>query len=215
MKFNILFFVFMTIGLVIIAQSDTVIKTPIYTSYYSMNLKAPLMVTYKLVNGGGKCSRTGMNFKLDSAFKKTAHPIDYKESGFDKGHLANAEDFASNCKMEELTFRYYNCFPQTPDLNRGSWAVLEEKIRDLSQNNDTLFVLTGGFYNNRKIGNGVSVPDTCWKLVYHLRTKTYKSCTIFTNTNDPFQKELNPVVLNVILKQRYNLDITKIIKKTN
>ena len=197
------------ISSIVFGQTDTIIKNEAYTSYYSYKFKAPLLVVYKLVNGGGDCKREGMDFKSDGL--NTAHDADYKGTGYDKGHLANAEDFANNCKYEELTFRFYNCYPQTPELNRGPWRTLESEVRDLSKS-DTLIVFTGGFYNNNKIGKGVSVPDTCWKVVYSVKNKNYKYSNIFTNTKNPTYKFINIYVLNYLLKQRYGLDITKIVK---
>lgn len=200
---------FLFISTIILAQTDTIIKNEAYTSYYSYKMKAPLLVVYKLSNGGGDCKRDGLDFK--TAGLKTASDTDYKGTGYDKGHLANAEDFAYDCKLDELTFRFYNCYPQTPELNRGSWRTLESEVRDLSKN-DTLLVFIGGFYNNNKIGKDVSIPDTCWKVVYHIKTKTYKYSNIFTNTKNPTYKFINIYVLNYLLKQRYGLDITKIVK---
>lgn len=40
---------------------------------------------------------------------KCATDKDYLNSGYDAGHLANAEDFAFDRYKEEKTFRYYNC----------------------------------------------------------------------------------------------------------
>src|SRR5207248_7160427 len=83
------------------------IKTPILVSHFSQKLKEPLYVTYALYKGGGDCSRSGMRFKNDVARIQTATANDYAHSGFDIGHLANAEDFASNCAKERMTFVFY------------------------------------------------------------------------------------------------------------
>ena len=47
--------------------ADTVIKTGIYTSYYSYTLKEPLYVTYSLTKGGSELKVTvasGQKFKM-------------------------------------------------------------------------------------------------------------------------------------------------------
>src|SRR5688500_6980860 len=74
---------------------DTVLDKGIYQSFFNYKLKEPLYVFYKLSKGGGPCDREeeGFDFKVDE-FKKTATGGDYAGSGYDKGHLANAEDFA-------------------------------------------------------------------------------------------------------------------------
>src|SRR5436853_110152 len=75
-------------------QVDTVIKTGIYKSYFCYSLKEPLYVTYTLYKGGGGCDRDEQGFNFKKCGVQTASDADYSGSGYDKGHLANAEDFA-------------------------------------------------------------------------------------------------------------------------
>ncbi|MEI9921656.1 MAG: DNA/RNA non-specific endonuclease [Bacteroidota bacterium] len=99
---------------------------------------------------------------------------------YDKGHLANAEDFAFDCHSDELTFRYYNCLPQTANLNRGLWKRNETDIRKWSQN-EKLYIICGGLFGSKKIGN-VLVPSYCWKVVQSVDTKEVLFCGWFSNT---------------------------------
>ena len=128
-------------------QVDSVIVTDIYTSYVSFSLHEPLYVKYKLYKGGGACKRKGLSFKT-AGFREGAKPKDYKGNGYDEGHLANAEDFAGDCKKENETFRFYNCLPQTPKLNRGIWKTWETDIRKESQT-DSLLIFCGGAFDLR------------------------------------------------------------------
>lgn len=141
---------------------------------------------------------------------------DYKKSGFDEGHLANAEDFANNCPYEESTFRFWNAMPQTPLLNRGIWKVQETEIRKKSQS-QALIVLCGGIYNGKTIGNGVSLPDTCWKIVipspFNSPASIYYQAAIFTNTDHPVRTDWPIEKLESYLKKRYNLDIEKLVNE--
>jgi endonuclease G len=153
-----------------------------YKSYYSYTLKDPLYVTYTLKDGGGDCDRDNFEFKADSTLTATAD--DYRRSGYDRGHLANAEDFAYNCTLDKKTFSYYNCIPQTRKLNRGVWKVWETRIRDLSQSH-TLYITAGGIYTNRtlKAGSPVGVPDYCYKVVVDSTTRMMVYSLIFPNDN--------------------------------
>lgn len=170
----------MLLPLVSISQKvDTIINSNIYKSYYNYNLKQPLFVIYKLYKGGGSCSRKGLTFKT-GGIKSSATQTDYHKSGYDQGHLANFEDFASDCKNGELTFRYYNVIPQCPNLNRGVWKMYEFMIREISQK-DSLLIIAGGTSYNKKIGNGLYVPDYCWKIVYSLSKKTIIYALYFKN----------------------------------
>jgi DNA/RNA endonuclease G (NUC1) len=161
---------------------DTVINKGIYQSFFNYHIKQPLYVAYKLHKGGGPCDRDVENFDFFvDDFDRTATGKDYTGSKLDKGHLANAEDFAFDCDKEELTFRYYNCTPQTVKLNRGTWKTWEGKIRDLSQTKK-LFIVAGAIYGTKKIGpNKIGVPSFCYKIVLNAQTKKMIYCLIFPN----------------------------------
>jgi endonuclease G len=175
----VLFFVF--ISSYSYSQTVTsIIDEGIYKSYFCSSIKEPLYVVYHLYHGGGNYSRRGMQFRIQE-YDSTATSKDYSRSGYDKGHLANAEDFAINKNTELKTFRYFNCVPQTHRLNAGIWKHYETEIRKLSLNH-RLLIICGGIYGTKKIGNGVYVPTYCWKMVYdedHNNKLLY--CLLFPN----------------------------------
>ncbi len=156
---------------------DTIINKEVYKSYYSYAMKSPLYVMYYLYQGGGDCSRKKLTFKSEY---KSAVNKDYVKSGYDRGHLVNAEDFAFDCDKEKCTFSYYNCMAQHPKLNRGSWKTWEAKIRNESQLN-ILKIYTGAIYGSNIIGDGVRVPEYCWKVVYNTKTKLITHILLFKN----------------------------------
>lgn len=165
---------------VVVAQKsniDTVINMGIYESYYSRKLKNPVFVKYYLYKGGGDCSRQGLSFR-STPF--TATDADY-DKRYDKGHMANAEDFAFSCEKEKATFWYYNCAPQTPNLNRGIWKKDETTVRELSRDAKML-VLCGSYFSNNYIGNKVYIPKYCWKVVQNSRTGEVVLCAWYSNT---------------------------------
>jgi endonuclease G len=159
---------------------DTVLNRGIYKSYFSYQLGEPLYVSYILYRGGGNCERKKFRFKNDTPLKMMSN-LEYTGSGYDRGHLANAEDFASNCTEDELTFRYYNCLPQTPNLNRGTWKFWETVIRKDSQT-DSLLIITGGIWEGKYKGE-LAVPSQCWKIVKSLRSGKLLYVILFENTD--------------------------------
>ena len=178
------------------ARKDTLVNNGLYEALYSFTNGQPVYVKYKLYKGGGDCNRKkeAFNFKRDSVIKKpTADNDDYEGTGYDKGHLANAEDFAFDCKKTEKTFRYYNCLPQTVDLNRGEWKKHEEKVRLLSQT-DSLLIFCGGIINTRskriKEGSVLRIPVYCYKVVISLSTHKLLDCVIFNNNDEPEEKKI-------------------------
>jgi len=148
-----------------------VIQKKNYTSYFDTIIKQPILVEYKLYNGGGDCKRDKFRFKNDTKYK-TATDSDYARSGYDKGHLASAEDFAYDCELDELTFRYYNCWPQTTTLNRGIWKQIETSVREISKK-DTIVVVC--YASDFVQVNKLMVPSLCYKVIYTTKGKLLKA----------------------------------------
>ncbi len=98
----------------------------------------------------------------------TASDIDYKGSGYDRGHLAPASDMGwSSITMKE-SFYYSNMSPQNPSFNRGIWKKLEELVRTWAIENNNLYIVTGPVLKGEvtSIGiNKVSVPKYYYKVI--------------------------------------------------
>ena len=161
-----------------------------------MKSRLPLFVKYALFKGGGECKRGSLDFKNDQAGIVTATSQDYAASGYDKGHLANAEDFANDCAKQKLTFVFYNALPQTPNLNRGVWKSNETTVRKWSQT-DHLVIICGG-YKFRKKGR-LYVPTNCFKVVQSEATGKVLFCGTFTNTSKATEKDITEPILEKTL----------------
>ncbi len=197
------------------APKDTIIKCKAYTSYISWSMKNPKVVVYKLYKGGGDCDRSQFRFNnrtcANQTLKnRTATQRDYTHSGYEEGHLCNAEDMAGNCSLDSMTFKFWNCVPQTLQLNRGVWKSDETAIRELSQS-DSLIVVCGSFFGTRTIGDGVFVPDTCWKVVYSLSKRKVIISYVYTNTATPVRTPMKINDLNNLIIKTYGMNITSLI----
>ena len=181
--------IFFLIVLWITSFAQIVVDKGIYKVDFSNTFHEPRYISYILYQGGGDCDRKHFHFKNDEPELECATDEDYKGGHYDKGHLANAEDFAFDCDKDELTFRYYNCLPQTPNLNRGIWKTTETQIRKWSQS-DKLYIICGGFFGNKKMGK-VSVPSYCWKVVQSVTTKKVLFCGWFSNTTPAKLEEIS------------------------
>lgn len=92
----------------------------------------------------------------------------YKNSGYDRGHLCPAGDMKFSKKAYNETFYTSNISPQESDFNAGVWNRLEQKVRYWADKYDGLYVVTGGILepNLKTIGEeDVSVPDYFYKVL--------------------------------------------------
>ena len=91
----------------------------------------------------GNVSRTN-NFRLDPQVSTiTADSVDYWYSGYDRGHLAPSADFRWSRKALSQSYYYSNMSPQRPELNRESWARLENLVREFAIDAGEVIVVTG------------------------------------------------------------------------
>jgi len=100
-----------------------------------------------------------------------AELADYKNSGYDKGHMAPAADMRWDQQAMIECFFLSNMVPQVgKGMNQGIWKNLEEYIRKWAIDRDELYIFTGPIYKdgvNKTIGkNKVAVPTHLYKIVY-------------------------------------------------
>ena len=99
---------------------------------------------------------------------KSASWRNYKNSGYDKGHLCPAADKRYSKEAHDETFYTSNVSPQKHDFNAGIWNKLEQKTRYWAKKYEHLYVVTGGILkpNLKTIGKDkVSVPNEFYKII--------------------------------------------------
>ncbi len=99
----------------------------------------------------------------------------YLHSGYDRGHMAPANDMTADPAAMKDCFLLSNMMPQTPQLNRGSWRMLEEHVGlHAAGDGVEVWVVTGpAWLPDRKgrvtfeaLGDvDVWAPTHCWKAV--------------------------------------------------
>lgn len=94
---------------------------------------------------------------------------DYRDSGFDRGHMAPAGDMATDESMAQ-SFSLANIVPQAPINNRKVWAKIEKDTRKyVLRAAGDVYVITGAVFDGKPqtIGDGqVWVPSHLFKLIY-------------------------------------------------
>jgi len=106
-------------------------------------------LTKESVRRNDEVDRTKSTFMED----KSLHPffrssnLDYKHSGFDRGHLAAAGNHRLNQELCDETFLLSNMSPQVgAGFNRDKWEHLERYVRSSTKIYKNVYVCTGPLY---------------------------------------------------------------------
>lgn len=175
-----------------------------YVVGYNTQYKTPAWVAELLTreNLDTKNATRNDNFRPDPALLRanasaSASLSDYSGSshvgqGYDRGHMAPAEDFRKFPDQMDESFYLSNMVPQNSNNNRGVWAALEKNVRDWAQRYQVAEVVTGPiYYNGRSQGNlgNIAIPTHLYKVVY-LPTKNEAMAFILPNA--PVDKSALP-----------------------
>ncbi|MFN0729957.1 DNA/RNA non-specific endonuclease [Polaribacter gochangensis] len=141
-----------------------------YSFSYSEKDEQAEWAAYKLFkNSINDSVKRKDNFREDLQVATGSSTLkDYRNSGYDRGHLAPAKTMSFNDLTMSESFYMSNMSPQNPSFNRGIWKKLEEEIRSWISISDSLYVVTGPVFNNPlgRIGESqVTVPRYYYKSI--------------------------------------------------
>jgi endonuclease G len=148
-----------------------VIKRDHYELSYNNEHEIANWVSYDLNSSHLKgCVPRSDSFRLDPLIVEgSSTPADYKDSGFDRGHLLPAGDMKFDREAMRNTFFMSNMTPQPAKFNRGRWSSLENLIRAWGLKYKNLAIVTGPVISENlpQIGvfNKVSVPREYFKVI--------------------------------------------------
>lgn len=141
------------------------------TVSFNRKTHEPNWVAWELLGSetSGDSSREP-GFTQDPEIEGCATPEDYRNTGFDRGHMAPAGDMKWHPQAMRESFYMTNICPQAPELNRGAWKKLEEKCRQRAQVDSSLIIVCGPVYDKsgpsaRIGGTGVAVPSKFFKVI--------------------------------------------------
>lgn len=160
------------------STTGDIIKHEFYALSYNEKYEQAEWVAYKLTKNHLSHTNFKRPFFIGDNLVKT-HSSDwrnYKNSGYDKGHLCPAGDMRFSKKAFNDTFFTSNISPQKHDFNEGVWNRLEQKVRYWASKYKEVYVVTGGVLENdlETIGSeDVAVPKYFYKvLVASINGKT-------------------------------------------
>jgi len=123
----------------------------------------------------------------------------YKNSGYDRGHLVPAADREFDYEAYHETFLTSNISPQDNKFNAGIWNKLEQKTRYWAKKHDGLFIITGGVLEDGlpTIGDEeVSVPAMFYKIIFDKRGNENKVLA-FLIPNEPTSKSFYDYTVSI------------------
>lgn len=152
-------------------RTERIITHKGYTVSYNADWKIPNWVAYELtdVEVGGEEPRA-KQFVPDPMVPKyeSATTEDYKNSGWDRGHMAPAADMKWHPQAMRESFYLSNVCPQNHNLNGGVWKDLEEQVRDLALQKGHIYVVCGPIVPEDYVTigqNNVVIPSAFFKVL--------------------------------------------------
>jgi endonuclease G len=183
------------------STTNQVIRHAYYTLSYNEKFEQAEWVAYELKKSYIKNNDFRRPFFIEDSkvTSGSANWKNYKNSGYDKGHLCPAGDmeFALNAYNE--TFLTSNISPQLHDFNNGIWNRLEQKVRYWAQKHDGIYVITAGVLkeSSHTIGKeNVLVPKYFYKILLDDNGGNYKMIA-FLVPNEGSNKPLYSFVVSV------------------
>ncbi|XP_076660654.1 endonuclease G, mitochondrial [Halictus rubicundus] len=158
-------------------------------------------LTKERLQHNSEISRQKCEFKPDPSI----HPFfrsdnsDYKQSGYDRGHLAAAGNHKIDQHHIDQTFYLSNMAPQVGrGFNRDSWNRLEKYVRSLTKVYQNVYVCTGPLYLPKKESDGkkyvryeviganhVAVPTHFYKVIVGETDNSKLEMEAFVMPNTP------------------------------
>jgi endonuclease G len=147
---------------------DYLISKPQYVISYNRSHGSPNWVSWHLSTADLGPVERGQ-FAPDPSLPKSwpkITPADYRNIGFDRGHMCPSGDRTATKLDNAQTFLMTNIVPQAAGNNQGPWADLENFCRDLARKGNELYITCGvaGPFSPTSSPKLVS-PASTWKVV--------------------------------------------------
>ena len=183
------------------STTNQIVKHQYYTLSYNEKYEQAEWVAYELNIPNGKRNHFKRPFFIEDpkVTTKSADWKNYKNSGYDKGHLCPAGDMTFDKRAYDDTFFTSNTSPQLHDFNDGVWNRLEEKARYWAVKYDGVYIVTGGVLSGTLATIGkekVAVPNYFYKIILNDSNGYYKMIA-FLVPNVKSEKPLYSFVVSV------------------
>lgn len=186
------------------SQPEKIVHHTGYTVSFNTDWLIPNWVAYELTAEEVQGVEPRSNkFEPDPQIWQSPSTEEYKNSGYDRGHMAPAADMKWSKQAMEESFYTSNICPQNKNLNKGDWKDLEEHVRAMATKYDHIYITCGPIVSTKPktIGqnsyiNRVSVPDAFYKVILRKNNESW-SAVGFMMPNQAGHKPLNKYAISV------------------
>ncbi|WP_053971463.1 DNA/RNA non-specific endonuclease [Mangrovimonas sp. ST2L15] len=172
-----------------------------YSLSYSEAYEQAEWVAYELLEDQlSDVDRKRPYFEVDEAIPTGAASWrNYKNSGYDRGHLCPAADRQFDEDLFNETFLTSNISPQNHEFNSGIWNSLEQKVRYWAKSYHGVYVVTGGVLKPglETIGSEKgAVPEYFYKIILDYNEGNPKAIA-FLMPNRALGRKIKPYIVSV------------------
>ena len=183
---------------------DLLIEHTGYALVYNTETNCPDWVAWELTQeeADGKDARRVNDFRGDPLVPEACRveTADYKDCGYDRGHMCPAGDMKWSSKAMSECFYMSNICPQSPTLNRQWWEHLESACRRWARQEGSVYICCGPIFKQERkkkyLGNTVRVrvPNSFFKVVLSLKEGEEKAIGFVYSNRDSRQPMEEAVV---------------------
>ena len=156
---------------------EIVLQRTSYVVSYNKQTRCPNWVAWQLTadHTDGELKRMNNFHEDEDCPRPRATLLDYKGSGWSRGHMCPAGDNKWSREAMYDSFSLVNVCPQDSKHNSGVWNSMEMDCRQWARKYGEVFIVCGPVWTKGKhqtIGpNKVQVPEAFFKVVLRLKPK--------------------------------------------
>jgi len=175
-----------------------------YSVSYNPEYRIPNWVAWVLTKEKAESTKAPRYDKFvpdpDVSEFATAYNEDYKNSGYDRGHMAPAGDMKWSHQAMRESFYFSNICPQNRKMNGGIWNSLEQQCRTWASKKGELLIVTGPVITEdmRYLGkNRVAVPKHLYKVICTVSNNKYQGIAFLLENKEYKNTSLRSVAIPI------------------
>jgi len=152
---------------------DVLLTRPQFTLSFNAARGVPNWVSWDLnttqFGDADRCNCFTTDAQLVALGVPPVHDFDYRNGGYDRGHVVQSESRTTTDQENAATFLFSNIMPQAANNNQGPWSRLENELNDIARTGTKeIYVIAGAEWGaapqSLKDEGKVFIPEFTWKV---------------------------------------------------